>query len=100
TFVMIGHSHESAVMKIVVPECVEPVAALVAGLNEADFLRLVLRYKESRAAACCFAHPARDSSQNVIGRVIVNVLRGVQPQAVEMKFIDPVAGVGDDEFAD
>ena len=32
--------------------------------------------------------------------VVVDVLRGVEPQAVEVELVDPVGGVGDEELAD
>jgi hypothetical protein len=51
------------------------------------------------APAGRLSHRAADFRQNVrLGRV-VNVLRRIQAQAVEMELLDPVRGVGRDKFA-
>jgi hypothetical protein len=35
----------------------------------------------------------------VLGRVVEDLLRGVEPQAVEVELVDPVARVGEEELA-
>ena len=38
--------------------------------------------------------------EDVILGAVVDVLRGIQPQAIQMELVDPVAGIRDAEFAD
>src|ERR1700744_1076893 len=61
-------------------------------------LRLILPDNESMARSCGLAHTPDDRGEHVIGRGIKNLLSGIEAQAVEVVFIDPVSSVGDEEF--
>ena len=50
-------------------------------------------------AAGRLARAPADRRQDVLARRIEDLLRRVEAQAVEMKLVDPVAGVGDEELA-
>ena len=49
----------------------------------------------SRLPAAC-AHVPRKCGQNVLGRVVDDRVHRVEPQAVDVELVDPVAGVGDE----
>ena len=45
------------------------------------------------------ARMAGDLREDVRRGRVEDLLRGVKPETVEMKFVDPVTGVGDEELA-
>ena len=90
--------HHRAVMKVVVPERVETVAALLGWPHEPRVLRLILRNEKDRPVAGRFARATADRFDDMRARGVVDLLRGVEPQAIQMKFVDPVAGVRDEEL--
>ena len=47
-----------------------------------------------------FAALPRDRGEDVIGRVVDDGLHGVEAQTIEMEFIDPIAGIGDEKLPD
>ena len=53
----------------------------------------VVRFRPQRLSAVALLFPAlaRDLSEDVRVGIVVDVLRSVQPQAVQMKLIHPVA---------
>src|SRR5947209_12677264 len=86
-------------MKVVVPEAVESVAAALKRSDEARLLRLVLGDDERRSARRRRAHLARERSDDVVAGIVVDALRRVEAQAVEVELLDPVARVRDEELA-
>jgi hypothetical protein len=50
-------------------------------------------------AAGHLTHAPADRGDDVLGRAVVDLLRGVEAQAVEVKFVDPVGRVADEELA-
>ena len=98
-FVSTGQRDDRAVMQIVIPERVEIVAAFAARPNQFRFLRFVLRDQNDRALAGGGARRPADRADDVFARMIDDALRGIETKAVEMKFIDPVAAVGDEKLA-
>ena len=87
-------------MDVVVPQGVEAVAAALGGADEPRVLRLVLGDDDRGPATSCLAHTSAHDRNDVLHGVVVDRLRGVQPQAIEMKLIDPIARVGGEELAD
>ena len=85
-------------VQVVIPERVQAVAALRWRANKLDFLRLVFADDDRAPSRGRLANLARDRCQNMITGFVVNVLRGVESQAIQMKFANPIAGVGDEEF--
>ena len=97
--VMSGQRDHGAVMKIVVPQRVEPVAAALGRAHQPGVLRLVLADDKGGAAASRRSHLPNDGGEDMVVRSIEDLLRRVEPQPVEMIFVDPIAGIGDEEFA-
>lgn len=91
--------HHGAVVKVVVPQGIEAVAALLGRANKPCLLRFVLAHHQCRASARRRPDTAHDRRKDMVGRAVEDLLRGVEPQAVEVEFIDPVAGVGEKKFA-
>ena len=61
----------------------------------------VFRHQVGRAALRSFADPARNGREEVIGAAVKNLLCGVKPEAVEVKFINPITWRScDEKFAD
>src|SRR5262245_8228991 len=92
-FVPPGHRHHRAVVEIVIPERVDPITALLGRPDENRLLWLVFGDDDDRPPTSRLTGASRYCRQDVIVRRIVNVLRRVQSQAVEVEFLDPVSGV-------
>ena len=88
-----GQRHDGAVVKVVVPEPVQSVAALLQRPNQPDVLRLVLGDEDDRppAAASRARRPItrRDVRRSVSWMLCVASSR----KPVEMELVDPVRGV-------
>src|SRR5207237_24692 len=87
-------------MKVVVPDAVEPVTLLFRRPDKLRLLRLVFRDDDDRPIAGSFAGMPRQRGEHVIVRFIIDVLRRIEPQPVEMKLGDPIAGVVNEQLAD
>ena len=87
-------------MKIVVPNCVEVVAAFVAWTNQFRFLPLVFRDQNDRARASGFARGAADSADDVLLGVVKDGLRRVEAESIEVEFFNPIATIGNEKFTD
>src|SRR5262245_49458148 len=85
-------------MEIIIPKAVEAAPPEVLWSDQSDILRFIFRGQDDLARAgrspCLFP----DGCQNVFLRLIENGLGRVKPEAVEMKFLDPVAGVAEKEY--
>ena len=86
-------------MEIVIPQRVQSVPALVWRLHKLHLLRFILGDQDHLARGGTFANFAGHGAQNVISGGVVDVLRGIQPETIQMELVDPVAGVRDAEFA-
>src|SRR6202041_1409040 len=98
-FVMPGQRYHGAVMEVVVPQGVEPVTAVLGGARQLGMLRLVLTNDKGDSATPPRSPRPGDGGDNMIFRSIENCLRRVEPQPVEMILVDPIARIGDEEFA-
>ena len=96
-----GQRHDGAVVEVVVPQGVEAEAAPLAGPDEAHGLGLVLAHDEDPAGCRGLAGAAGELGQDVLVALaeVVDVLGGVDPEAVDVELVDPVDTVRDDEFA-
>ena len=65
------------------------------GLHQVHVLRLVFIHDVGAAPARRRAHRLADRRQDVLRRVVEDLLRGIEPQAVEVKLVDPIARVGE-----
>src|SRR5690242_15106739 len=86
-------------MKVVIPERVEIIAAAGGGTDQLGSLGLVLGHDDRRPAARGGSYLAPDGGDDVIRRGVEEVLRRVQAQPVEVILLDPVAGIGEEELA-
>src|ERR671925_230651 len=85
-------------MKIVVPQRIAIVTILLRRPHDPSVLRFILRTDDDRAAPRGAARFAGDAGDDVFGRRVENLLRRIEPQAVEMKLVDPVGGVRYEEL--
>ena len=88
------------VMKIVIPDTVEIVAAFAARPNQFHFLPFVLRHQNDGTLACGAAGSSTDSADDVLVRFVEDAFCRVEAKAVEVKLFDPIAPVGDEKLAD
>src|SRR5208283_4196542 len=89
----------SAVMEIVVPQRVEPIPAALDWAYQLRLLLLVLADDKGGSAVPRRSHLPDDGGDNMICRSIEDLLRRVEPQPVEMIFVDPIARIAQEEFA-
>ena len=87
-------------MEVIVPGRVEPPAALGRAPQGDGLLKTHSRRRSAPGDGRPPRGHAGDGGNNVVLRLVVDGLEGVQPQAVEMEFVDPIAGVGNEELAD
>src|SRR5581483_7612999 len=81
------------VMIIVVPQRIQPVTTFAYGPYQARLLRLVFADQHNGTLSRCLPRGFGDFSQDVVIGIVVNVLRRVESQSVEMEFADPIGGV-------
>src|SRR5262249_24106623 len=93
-----GHRDHRAVMKIVVPERVETITALVERPNPTGLLWFVLCNEQDGSPRRRVTCPACDGGQDVLVGIVEDLLRRIETQAVEVKFVNPVPGVGDEKL--
>src|ERR1700756_3487434 len=62
-------------------------------------LGLILGYDYGGASGSSSTHAFGDFGQDMLLRFVVNVLRRIQAETIEVKLLDPVARVGDKKFA-
>src|SRR5437868_14827724 len=87
-------------MPVVIPYSIKIIAALLSRPDQFCPLEFILRKQKDGALSCRFPRRASDSSHNIFLRVIKNGLRGIEAESVEMKFLDPVASIGNEELPD
>src|SRR5262249_51175986 len=83
------------VVEVVVPEAVEAITIGFERPNQPWMLRFILSNEESGPSPRGEANGMADFGEDVAAgfdRVIVDVLRCVETQTVQMKFFDPVDG--------
>src|SRR5437763_2226793 len=90
---------DGAVMEIVIPNCIEAVAAFAASPNQFGFLPFVFRDQNDRALTCRLARGAANGPNNVFIRIVQDALRGVEAESIEMEFFDPVATICNEKLA-
>ena len=61
-------------------------------------MRLILSHDDRGFVAGRLVRRRRDLANDVRRRFVEDLLRGVEAKAVEVEFVDPVAGVGDEKL--
>ena len=87
-------------VEIIVPGRIEPPTAVGRTPQGNGLLKLVLADDQHFAPAGRLAGTPGDRRDDMVFRLVVDGVQGVQPQAVDMELIDPIAGVGNEELAD
>ena len=98
-FVATSQCDERAVVKVVIPHCIERIAAGIARTDELRVLRFVFRDDDRAVWACRLAYAGGDFGDDVCRRGIEDLLSRIEPEAVEVKFFDPVRRVARKELA-
>src|SRR3954463_16776002 len=98
-FVPAGQGDDGAMMPVVIPQSVEIVSAFLTRPNEFRFLRFIFGDEDEIAVRSGRSNGALNCADNVVFGVVMNGLGCVEPVTVEMKFLDPIAGVGNEKFA-
>src|ERR1700694_3380188 len=86
-------------MEIVVQKSVKIIAAFTARLYQFGFLSLIFCDQNDGALSRGFARGASDGADDVFVGLIKDALRRIEAKSIEMEFVDPVATVGDEKFA-
>src|SRR5919108_4018897 len=89
----------SAMMEVIVPQCIESISALRGRSHQPGVLWLVLRHKNGRSSTGRAPYLLGDRRENMHGRLVIDLLRGIEAQSIEMKLIDPITGIGEKELA-
>ena len=71
-----------------------------SGPNQFCLLAFILGKQKDGTLSRRFPRRAPDCSDDVFLRFVMNALGRIESKTVEMKFLDPVAPIGDEEFAD
>jgi len=87
-------------MKIVVPDGVEIVPVFLTRQDQLRFLPLVLGDQNDIAWFRRLARDASDRTNDIFCRAVLYFLGRVEAEAVEMKLVDPVTTVANEELAD
>src|SRR6202162_5319964 len=100
SFSAAAERNHRGVMEIVVPQTIQAIAALLGGLHQLYLLRFVFGYKNHFAWCGTLAGFPSHGGDDVMLGAVMDVLGGIPPAAIQVEFLDPVAGIGDAEFAD
>src|SRR6476659_679257 len=87
-------------MQIVIPKPVQIITSLAARAQKFCFLRFVLRYENKGAISCRGSSRSPDCAHNIFLGRIEDALGGIETKSVEVKFLDPITAVRNEEFPD
>ena len=91
--------HDRHMMKVVAPDVIEAIPALCGRAHDPRILRLRLGDHQYGPRAGGLPSRHADVLQDVPWRVVVDRVRRVEPQPIQMVLFDPVAHVARDKFA-
>src|SRR5271170_6735658 len=80
-------------MEVVIPDRVETKAALCGRADKSGILRLVLPDDNDALPVRGGSRSPRQLGYDILAGVVEDLLRGVEPQPVEVEFADPIASV-------
>src|SRR2546421_10237028 len=86
-------------MKIIVPERIYSIAPLLDGPGQSRFLSFVLGHDIDPAFSRGCPRFLGDYSDNMLRRCVKNLLRGIQPQSIQMELLDPISRISRKEFS-
>ena len=99
SFLATGDRDHGAVMIIVVPQTIQSIAASGGWADQPRILRFVLADDDRLTAAGGSTDAGGDELNDVIRRGVVDLLSGIQPQTIDVKFVDPITRVGNEKLA-
>src|SRR6478609_3635672 len=85
-------------VEIFTPHGIKTPPILFHRPNRANFLRLVFSDQHDGSPSCRPPRLSGQLSQDMVIACVMNGMRCVDPQAVNVKFFDPITGILDDEF--
>ncbi len=94
-----GRGDRRGMVEVFVPEHVEADSAPIGFAQQLSALRLALAENQDAPLAGRLAHSMSDLGKDVFGAGILESLRGIDSHAVEMKLVDPVSDIRENEFA-
>jgi hypothetical protein len=95
---MTGERDMRGVMQIVVPDGIDAEAAACHRSQQPNVLPFIFGDNQDRPVRCGGTRRADDLGKNVLFRGVVDVLRRVETQAVEVELVDPIGGIGRDKL--
>ena len=98
-FVRAGQRHARRMVQVFVEEAVHAVAAVRHRPHQPRVLRLVLGDDDHRSRRRRLAGDPRQRGEDVLGRDVVDLLRGVDAEAVEVELAHPVGDVRQHQLA-
>src|SRR5437879_4486791 len=87
-------------MPVVIPYSIKVIATLLSVSHQFCLLQFIFRTQEDGPPSGRLPRRAPDCSHDVFLRFVMNALGRIEPKTVKMKFLDPVASIGDKELAD
>ena len=86
-------------VEVVVPEGVDAETSLARRPDQTRLLRFVFGHQKGASARGRSADLPGNGRQDMLFRYVVYGLRRVEPQTVEMKFLDPIRRIGQNELS-
>src|SRR5262245_22953796 len=93
TSVLPGERYPRAVVEIIAPYCVEPMAARLGGADHVGEPRPLLGHHDGRPAPRGRPHATGDGREDMVLRAVMDAVGRVEPEAVEVELVDPVTSV-------
>ena len=98
-FVRAGQRHARRMVQVLVEDAVQAVAAVRHRPHQPRVLRLVLGDDDHRSRRRRLAGDPRQRRQDVLGRDVEDLLRGVDAEAVDVELAHPVGDVRQHQLA-
>ena len=86
-------------MEVVVDKSIYPETAALNRMHQFCILRLILRNDDRLSPPRRFPHAFANLRHDIVRRRVEDLLCRVQPKSVNVKLLDPVCCVSDEEFA-
>ena len=95
-----GCGHPRGVVKIVAPHSIQSPSPLLDRPDGFDELRFAFGDQGSPSVRRRLSRVPREVGQHMHRALVMNRVNGIESQSVHMKFVDPVAGVLNEELPD
>src|SRR6185369_6571965 len=96
-----GQEHVRGMMDVIVPLCAVPAGTpVLPTLQISNGILVILQHKMNLAVCKLVSNGLRQLGENIATRIVRDGVNCVEPEAVEMIFLQPVLGVVDEIVAD